>query len=72
MTRTSRDDIEAVLLRSGLILSSAQIDQIHAGWALVRPMLDVIRDPGRDRACEPAPMFLAETSTFSGNEAKTP
>jgi hypothetical protein len=72
MTKTSRDDFEALIRRAGLSLSPTQVEQIHEGWALVEPMLDRIRGTGRDRAAEPAHIFRAEAYTQRSGETKIP
>lgn len=57
MTKTSVDDFAALIRRAGLPVQPADIRQLYEAWALVEPMLDHIRSPGRDRAAEPAHVF---------------
>lgn len=72
MTKTSRDDFEALIRRAGLSLSPTQIGQIHEAWALVEPMLDRIRSHGRDRAAEPAHIFRADAYAQRASETEIP
>jgi hypothetical protein len=60
MTRTTREEIELLIRRAGLSLSPAQVDDVHAGWARVEPMLDRIRGEGSGNAAEPAHVFRAD------------
>lgn len=62
MTKTPRNDFEALIRRAGLPLSPAQMRQIYETWALVEPMLDRIRirSQGRDLPAEPAHIFRAD------------
>ncbi len=60
MTKTSRADFEALVRRSGVTLTAAQLETIYEGWGYVEPMLDRIRTHGRDRAAEPAHVFRPE------------
>lgn len=71
MTNNSRDDLEALIRRAGLSLSLTQIGQIHEAWALVEPMLDRIRGPGRDRSAEPAQIFRANAYVQRSNDTET-
>ncbi len=57
MSRTTRTDFEALVRRTGVTLTPAQIETIHEGWGFVEPMLERIRTHGRDRAAEPAHVF---------------
>jgi|GEM_PF-1938051 hypothetical protein len=57
MSKTSREDFEALVRRSGASLTEAQIDVIYQGWGFVEPMLERIRAHGRERAAEPAHVF---------------
>lgn len=57
MTKIMRKDFEALVRRTGVLLSPDQITEIHEGWGHVEPMLERIRAPGRDRSVEPAHIF---------------
>jgi len=54
---TSRADFEALVRRAGLTLSETEITEIHAGWAMVEPLLARIRGHGRERGAEPGHIF---------------
>lgn len=70
MIRTSRENIELLIRRAGLSLPPAQIDEIHAGWAQVEPMLNRIRSEGRGHASEPAHVFRADASGHVVNDSE--
>lgn len=72
MTKTSRDDFEALIHRAGLSLSPMQIGETHEAWALVEPMLNRIRSHGRDRAAEPAHIFRADAYVQHTSETEGP
>ena len=57
MSRTTREDFEALVRRTGVTLTPAQTETIYEGWGFVEPMLERIRTHGRDRAAEPAHVF---------------
>lgn len=46
--------------RTGVILTTAQTEHIYEGWGYIEPMLERIRAHGRDRAAEPAHIFLPD------------
>lgn len=60
MAKISRDDFEALIRRTGLSLSPAEIEHMREGWALVEPMLERIRSHDLDRVAEPAHIFRAD------------
>jgi hypothetical protein len=55
--KISLTDFEALVRRTGIALSAAEISELHKGWAFVEPMLDRIRINGRGREAEPALTF---------------
>ena len=69
MTNISRNDVDVLLRRSGLSLSAKRVEEIHEAWALIGPMLDRIRDSGRDRTGESALVFHA--GDYSENDGVT-
>ncbi len=60
MPKTSLQDFEAMVRRTGVILTTAQTEHIYEGWGYIEPMLERIRAHGRDRAAEPAHIFLPD------------
>ncbi len=54
---TSLTDFEALVRRTGLDLSPAEVAELHKGWAYVEPMLQRIRTQGRGREAELALTF---------------
>ena len=71
MTKTSVEDFAALIRRAGLPVQPADVRQIYEVWALVEPMLDRIRSPGRDRAAEPAHIFRADIHASRPGETET-
>ena len=57
MTKIMREDFEALVRRTGVVLSSDQIAEIYEGWGHIEPMLERIRAPGRDPSVEPSHIF---------------
>jgi len=60
MANTSLEDFKAMVRRTGVTLTAAQTEDIYEGWGYVEPMLERIRAHGRDRAAEPAHIFLPD------------
>ena len=60
MAKTSLQDFEAMVRRAGVQLTPTQTKDIYEGWGYIEPMLDRIRTHGRDRAAEPAHIFIAD------------
>jgi hypothetical protein len=60
--KTSMADFTALVRRSGLSLTDAQIAEIYQGWGYIERMLERIRVPGRGREAELALTFKPEGS----------
>jgi hypothetical protein len=56
---TCEADFEALLRRTGLKLSPEQITDLREGYGYMEPLLGLVRPP-RERAAEPAHIFIAE------------
>lgn len=54
---TSREDFEALVRRTGIVLTPQQVTAIHQGWTMIAPQLDRIRGYGRGREAEPGHIF---------------
>lgn len=53
-------DFEVLVRRAGLRLTEAQIQDLYSGWALIEPMLERVRAPGRGREAELGLVFRPE------------
>jgi hypothetical protein len=58
--KTSLQDFEALVRRTGMTLTPAQIQDLYGTWPLVERMLDRLRNPARGREAEPAHIFRPE------------
>lgn len=72
MTRISVQDFEALIRRTGLPITPDEIPQIYKAWALVEPMLDHLRTPGRERVAEPANVFRPDFYAWPCGKAEAP
>lgn len=57
VTEISREAFEALVHRSGLALSTREIDELRSAWPLLQPLLDRVRGTRRDRSVQPALVF---------------
>ncbi|MCX7380401.1 MAG: hypothetical protein NT133_03060 [Alphaproteobacteria bacterium] len=59
--KTSRADFEALVRRSGMPLSEAQIADIHANaWPIMEKLTEMVRAGVRERSAEPSHVFTPE------------
>ena len=58
-TKVNDADFEALLRRTGIPLTPAQVASLREGYALIESMLERVRPP-RGRAAEPAHIFAAD------------
>jgi hypothetical protein len=56
-----QDDFAALVRRTGVELSPAEIEDLYGAWQDVEPMLDRIRAGTRPREAEPALIFRPES-----------
>jgi hypothetical protein len=57
---TTPADFDALVRRSGMPISPAEIADIYVGWGYVEKMLQRVRGNERDRPAEPAHVFRPE------------
>ncbi len=57
---TSRADFAALIRRTGLTLTEAQVDDLYTAWPRYEQMFDRLRSTARGREAEPAHIFRAE------------
>jgi hypothetical protein len=58
--KTSLEDFEALVRRTGMTLTPAQVQDLYGAWPMVERMLDRLRNPARGREAEPAHTFRPE------------
>jgi hypothetical protein len=58
--KTSLADFTALVRRSGLTLTEAQINELYKGWGYTERLLERLRVPGRGREAELAHTFKPE------------
>lgn len=54
------DDFAALVRRTGVTLSPAEIEELYGAWGNIEPMLQRIRAGTRPREAEPALIFRPE------------
>ena len=57
-----QEDFAALVRRSGVTLTPAQLAELYGAWGSIEPMLERIRVHGRGREAEPALIFRPDAA----------